>query len=152
MIKKFSNTISLDFLKIIPENIPIAFYDEGIAAGFPSPADDFQELTISFDKEVFGTSPSTTFCARVTGTSMEGAGISNNDIIAVDRLLEPNDGDIAVCLIYDEFTLKRLRVEKDCVWLIPENDEFKPIQITDNESFQIWGIVTHTLKYHRKRK
>ena len=83
---------------------------------------------------------------------MEGAGISNNDIIAVDRLLDPEDGDIAVCLIHDEFTLKRLKVEKDCVWLMPENDNYKPIQITDNESFQIWGIVINTLKFHRKRK
>ena len=132
--------------------LELPFFDVGISAGFPSPADDFQELKISFDKEVFGTSPSTIFCARVSGSSMEGAGISNNDIIAVDRLLDPEDGDIAVCLIHDEFTLKRLRVEKDCVWLIPENDNYKPIQITDNESFQIWGIVINTLKFHRKRK
>lgn len=132
--------------------LELPFFDGGISAGFPSPADDFQELKISFDKEVFGTSPSTIFCARVSGSSMEGAGISNNDIIAVDRLLDPEDGDIAVCLIHDEFTLKRLRVEKDCVWLMPENDNYKPIQITDNESFQIWGIVINTLKFHRKRK
>lgn len=128
----------------------IPYFDGGIPAGFPSPADDFKELTISFDKEVFGSSPSTIFCARVTGSSMEGAGISDNDVIAVDRSLEPKNGDIAVCLIYDDFTLKRLHVTKDCVWLLPENQNYKPIQITDNESFQIWGIVTHTLKYHRK--
>lgn len=147
------NNVTLEFLTSdLTSLIEVPFFDEGISAGFPSPADDFQELKISFDKEVFGTSPSTIFCARVSGSSMEGAGISNNDIIAVDRLLEPEDGDIAVCLIYDEFTLKRLRVEKDCVWLMPENDNYKPIQITDNESFQIWGIVTHTLKDHRKRK
>lgn len=130
----------------------VPYFDGGIQAGFPSPADDFQELTISFDKEVFGSSPSTIFCARVSGSSMEGAGISNNDIIAVDRSLNPEDGDIAVCLIYDEFTLKRLSVEKDCVWLLPENNNYKPIQITDNESFQIWGIVINTLKFHRNRK
>ena len=147
------NSVTLEFLTSdLTALIEVPYFDEGISAGFPSPADDFQELKISFDKEVFGTSASTIFCARVSGSSMEGAGISNNDIIAVDRLLDPEDGDIAVCLIYDEFTLKRLRVEKDCVWLMPENDNYKPIQITENESFQIWGIVINTLKYHRKRK
>lgn len=63
---------------------------------------------------------------------MEGTVISNNDIISVNRLLESKDGDIAVCLIYDEFILKRIRIEKNCVWLMPENDSYKPIQITDN--------------------
>lgn len=153
MKERFLNTTSLEFLKSdLTSAVYFPYFDGGIQAGFPSPADDFQELTISFDKEVFGSSPSTIFCARVTGSSMEGAGISNNDIIAVNRLLEPEDGDIAVCLIYDEFTLKRLHVEKDCVWLLPENDNYKSIQITDNESFQIWGIVINTLKYHRNRK
>lgn len=153
MKERFQNGIKLEFLGLDRRSkIEVPYFDEGVQAGFPSPADDFQELKISFDKEVFSSSPSTIFCARVTGASMEGAGISNNDIIAVNRLLEPENGDIAVCLIYDEFTLKRLKVEKDCVWLMPENDSYKPIQITENESFQIWGIVTHTLKYHRNRK
>lgn len=153
MRERFLITSKLQFYAFeAVETKEMPYFDGGIQAGFPSPADDFQELTISFDKEVFGTSPSTIFCARVSGSSMEGAGISNNDIIAVDRSLNPEDGDIAVCLIYDEFTLKRLRVDKDCVWLLPENDNYKPIQITDNESFQIWGIVINTLKFHRNRK
>lgn len=153
MKERFLNTTTIQFLKSDLTSLQeVPYFDGGIQAGFPSPAGDFQELTISFDKEVFGHSPSTIFCARVSGSSMEGAGISNNDIIAVDRSLDPVDGDIAVCLIYDEFTLKRLRVEKDCVWLMPENDNYQPIQITDNESFQIWGIVINTLKYHRNRK
>lgn len=153
MKERYLNTAKVHFYNFeAVEALEVPYYDDGIPAGFPSPADDFQELTISFDKEVFGHSPSTIFCARVTGSSMEGAGISNNDIIAVDRSLIPENGDIAVCLIYDEFTLKRLKVEKDCVWLLPENDKYKPIQITDNESFQIWGIVINTLKFHRNRK
>lgn len=153
MKERYLITSSIRLYSFVPSGIvKVPYYDDGIQAGFPSPADDFQELTISFDNEVFGTSPSTIFCARVTGSSMEGAGISNNDIIAVDRSLNPEDGDIAVCLIYDEFTLKRIRKEKDCVWLMPENDNYKPIQVTDNEYFQIWGIVINTLKFHRKRK
>ncbi|WP_395075680.1 LexA family protein [Flavobacterium sp.] len=153
MNERFLNTVKIEWLSFdLNFSTVMPYFDDGIQAGFPSPANDFEELTISFDKEVFGSSPSTIFCARVTGASMEGAGISDNDIIAVDRLLIPQDGDIAVCLIHDEFTLKRLKVEKDCVWLMPANDNFKPIQIIDNDSFQVWGIVINTLKYHRKRK
>ena len=153
MKERYLITSSIRLYSFVPsELIKVPYYDDGIQAGFPSPADDFQELKISLDNEVFGSSPSTIFCARVTGYSMEGAGISNNDIIAVDRSLNPEDGDIAVCLIYDEFTLKRIRKEKDCVWLMPENDNYKPIKVTDNEYFQIWGIVINTLKFHRKRK
>ena len=150
MKERYLITTTVEFLQYDNTcSVEVPYYDDGIPAGFPSPADDFQELTISFDKVVFGSSPSTIFCARISGSSMEGAGISDGDIITVDRALKPQDGDIAVCLIYDDFTLKRLRVEKDCVWLMPENDKFKPIQITDNESFQVWGIVTFSLKSHR---
>lgn len=145
--------VSLKFLDVdLSLSNEVPFFDGGVQAGFPSPANDFQELKISFDKEVFGTSPSTIFCARVTGHSMKGAGIDNNDVIVVDRLLDPQNNDIAVCVINNDFTLKRLRVEKDALYLVPENDEFQPIKVNEDDSFQVWGIVTHTLKYHRKRK
>lgn len=132
--------------------IEVPFFNASISAGFPSPAQDFEETRISFDKEVFGTSPSTIYCANVSGNSMIKAGIEDGDIIAVDRILKPRDGDIAVCVLNGEFTLKRLRVEKTCVWLMPENDDYKPILVDNNEELEIWGIVTHTLKNHRKRK
>jgi len=132
--------------------IEVPYFDAGVQAGFPSPAADFEGLTISFDKEVFGTSPSTTFCARVTGDSMKNAGIHNNDVVVVDRLLEPQDGDIAVCVINSEFTLKTIKIDKDCIWLLPENENYSPIKVTQDDEFTVWGIVTHTLKYHRKRK
>lgn len=128
------------------EIIEVPFFDGGIRAGFPSPANDFEELKISFDKEVFGTSPSTTFCAKVTGTSMKGAGIDDGDVIVIDRIIEPKDGKIALCVIDNEFTLKRLKVEKDCVWLVPENEEFQPMQVINNDSFYVWGMLTYVLK------
>ena len=130
----------------VSEIIEVPFFDVGISAGFPSPANDFEELTISFDKEVFGTSPSTTFCARVKGTSMIGAGIDTGDILVIDRIIEPKDGKIALCVIDNEFTLKRLKVEPDCIWLVPENDEFQPIQVVDNDNFYVWGMLTYVLK------
>jgi DNA polymerase V len=141
-----SNNVSLEFLAPdMTSIIEVPYFDGGIPAGFPSPASDFESLTISFDKEVFGTSPSTIFCARVTGHSMQGAGIFDGSIISVDRLKEPEDNKIAVCIIDGEFTLKRLKVDKECIWLMPENDNYKPIKVTENEGFEIWGIVTYVL-------
>ena len=145
------NPISLQFLTHDPQYLAIPYYDCGVQAGFPSPADDWQEVRISFDEEVFSHSPSTKFCVRVTGHSMKNAGIEDGDIIVVDKRLEPLDNDIAVCVINGEFTVKRLKVEKDCVWLIPENEDYPPILINDNEGFEIWGIVINTLKFHRRK-
>lgn len=138
--------MKLEFLKSdLSSIIEVPFFEGGVAAGFPSPAADFEDLKISLDKEVFGNSPSTKFCARVHGASMENAGILDNSIIVIDKLLEPQNGKIAVCVINSEFTLKRLKVEKDFVWLMPENDKFEPLLINENDSFEIWGIVTHCL-------
>jgi DNA polymerase V len=87
-----------------------------------------------------------TFYARVAGQSMIGAGLDDGDLLVIDRSLEPQDGKIAVCLIDGDFTVKRLRVEKDCVWLVAENKRYKPIQVTEENELMIWGIVTHVLK------
>ncbi len=119
--------------------------EEGISAGFPSPADDFKEVRISLDKVVVK-NKAATFYARVAGQSMVGAGLDDGDLLVIDRSLEPTDGKIAVCFIDGEFTVKRLKVDKDCVWLIPENEQYKPLQVTEDNDLIIWGIVTHVLK------
>ena len=84
---------------------------QGISAGFPSPADDFKEIRISLDKELINNQEST-FFARVNGNSMENAGISDGDLIIIDKSLNPENNKIAVCYIDGEFTVKRL-VKKD---------------------------------------
>ena len=119
--------------------------EAGISAGFPSPADDFKETRISLDK-VAVKNEAATFYARVAGQSMIGAGLDDGDLLVIDRSLEPQDGKIAVCLIDGDFTVKRLKVEKDCVWLMAENKRYKPIQVTEENELMIWGIVTHVLK------
>jgi len=119
--------------------------DEGISAGFPSPADDFKEVRISLDKAVVK-NEAATFYARVAGQSMMGAGLDDGDLLVIDRSLEPQDGKIAVCFVDGEFTVKRLKVAQDCVWLMPENDRYKPLQVTEESELIIWGIVTHVLK------
>lgn len=119
--------------------------EEGISAGFPSPADDFKEVRISLDKAVVK-NEAATFYARVAGQSMVGAGLDDGDLLVIDRSLEPIDGKIAVCFVDGEFTVKRLKVDKDCVWLMPENAQYKPLQVTEENELIIWGIVTHVLK------
>lgn len=146
------NDIELTFLhRSAEENIYIPYFDNGVSAGFPSPADDWKEEKISLDREVIGNNVSTTFYVRVSGHSMKNAGIADGDVIVVDKLLDPQTGDICVCVFDGEFTLKRLKVESDCVWLLPENENYPPILIEDNSRFQVWGVVTHTLKYHRRK-
>ena len=117
----------------------------GISAGFPSPAGDFKQDRISLDKELIKHKEAT-FFARVSGQSMVGAGLDNNDLLVIDRSLEPTNNKIAVCLIDGEFTVKRLKVENDRIWLKPENLDYKPIEITEENQFIIWGIVTNVIK------
>ncbi|MDB4116386.1 translesion error-prone DNA polymerase V autoproteolytic subunit, partial [Flavobacteriaceae bacterium] len=96
---------------------------EGISAGFPSPADDFKELRISIDQEVVRNEEAT-FYARVAGESMQGAGLDDGDLLVIDRSLEPADNKIAICFIDGEFTVKRLKVTQDEILLIPENPKY----------------------------
>lgn len=121
------------------------FVDTGISAGFPSPADDFKEERLSLDQELIKNKEAT-FFARVSGQSMIGAGLDDNDLLVIDRSLEPEHNKIAVCFVDGEFTVKRLKVEKDGVWLMPENANYKPIQVTEDNDFVIWGIVTNVIK------
>jgi DNA polymerase V len=123
----------------------IPFVEGGLKAGFPSPADDFLEDKIDFNKE-FIRNKDATFYARVNGNSMKDAGIFDGDILVVDRSIEPQNDKIAVCVIDGEFTVKRIRIEKESVWLIPENDEFKPIKVTPENDFIVWGIVIASIK------
>ncbi|NQW37060.1 MAG: translesion error-prone DNA polymerase V autoproteolytic subunit [Flavobacteriales bacterium] len=119
--------------------------DNGISAGFPSPADDFLDNSIDLNKE-FIKNPSTTFFGRVKGDSMINAGLSHGDLLIVDRSLETVDNKIAVCHIDGEFLVKRIKIEKDIVWLIAENDKYKPIKTTKDNDLLIWGIVTTVIK------
>jgi len=140
------NTTTLHFYSPDTSNkADVWLAEEGISAGFPSPADDFKEVRISLDKAVVK-NEAATFYARVAGQSMVGAGLDDGDLLVIDRSLEPANGKIAVCFVDGEFTVKRLKVDKDCVWLMPENAQYKPLQVTEENELIIWGIVTHVLK------
>jgi DNA polymerase V len=123
--------------------IPLAV--TGISAGFPSPAEDYMEEGIDLNRELIR-NPAATFFGRVRGLSMKDAGISEGDVLIIDKSLEPRDGSVAVCFIDGEFTVKRLKVEQDAVYLIPANNAFKTVKISEENDFTVWGIVTYVIK------
>jgi len=123
----------------------IPFIPDGVSAGFPSPAADFTENNIDLNKEL-SENPLATFYIKVKGNSMIDAGIEDKDVLIVDRSIEPQDNKIAICFIDGEFTVKRIKLEKDCLYLMPENSDYTPIKVTEENELIIWGIVTYVIK------
>ena len=106
------------------------FIKDGISAGFPSPAGDFEEARISLEK-VLVKNKEATFYAKVSGESMKDAGLNDGDILVIDRSEEVKNNKIAVCYVNGEFTVKRVKIEKDHVYLVAENKKYNPIKITE---------------------
>ena len=133
------------FIPDLENPIELPFISAGIKAGFPSPAADFDETKISLDKFLVK-NPEATFYAKASGMSMIGAGIDDGDILVIDRSIEPQNNKIAVCFIDGEFTVKRISVTKDSVYLMPENKQFQPIKVTEDNELIIWGIVMYVVR------
>ena len=121
------------------------FVKDGISAGFPSPASDFEESRISLEK-VLVKNEEATFYARVSGESMKDAGLNDGDILVVDRSEEVKNNKIAVCYLNGEFTVKRIKREKNKLYLMPENKKYKPIELKEGNELIIWGIVEYVIK------
>ncbi len=119
--------------------------EQGISAGFPSPADDFKEIRISLDRELINNEEST-FYARVSGDSMENAGLSDGDLLVIDRSINAENNKVAICLLDGEFTVKRIIKKKDKLYLKPENKKYKKIEINNENELIIWGVVTYVIK------
>lgn len=132
-------------------SLELPYADQGIQAGFPSPAQDYITESIDLNVELIH-HPSATFYGKVCGDSMIEEGIEPGDILVIDRSIEPDNGDLAVCSVDGEFTVKRIKFEKNKVWLIPSNETFDPILITPDCRFTVWGVVTHTIKNNRRRR
>lgn len=116
-----------------------------IAAGFPSPAEDYSDVKLDLNKLVVR-NPSSTFYARVSGLSMVGDGIDDGDLLVIDKSIEPIDGVLAVCFVDGEFTLKRFENHGDYGLLLPSNPDFEPIRVDADNEFMIWGVVTYIIK------
>ncbi len=127
------------------QELYLPYIESGVKAGFPSPAADFEESSISLDQYVVKNKEAT-FYAKANGQSMIGAGIDDGDILVIDRSLEPKNNKIAICFIDGDFTVKRIKIKKNEVFLVPENPNFQKMKITEENQFIIWGIVTYVLK------
>jgi len=123
--------------------VPLAA--SSVHAGFPSPADDFLEGTLDLDSLVVR-HPEATFFARVEGDSMKDEGIVEGDILVVDKAVEPADGCLAVAWIDGEFTLKRVRMERGRVLLVPANPVYPTIEVGPDDDFAVWGVVQWVVK------
>ena len=115
-----------------------------VSAGFPSPAEDYLEGTLDLNQYLVK-HPAATFFVRVTGDSMIGAGIHAGDILIVDRSLEARDGKVVIAVVNGELLVKRLRMEKERIYLASENQDYPPLVITDLMEFEVWGVVTNVI-------
>ena len=116
----------------------------GVSAGFPSPADDYLDRKLDLNEHLVK-NPAATFFVRVAGDSMIGAGINDNDILVVDRSLEPASGSIVIAVINGELTVKRLLKRKDSWRLVAENPDYPDLEIIAETPLEIWGVATYAI-------
>ena len=139
----------MEVLKMSELNITLPFFDTSIPAGFPTPALDYQEEEIDLSR-FLQPNPATTFIVRVKGDSMTDASIPDGCMAVVDRSIRPATGDIIVAALNGEYTVKRL-VKAGRSWVLhPENAFYKPVIITEDADFQVWGVVTAVIVDMRK--
>jgi len=129
-----------------PSSLSLRYFVSPVAAGFPSPADDYIERHLSLD-ELLIKHPSATYLVRAEGDSMIGSGIFNQDILLVDRSLTPRHGDIVVAAIGGELTCKYLNLKTR--QLVSANAKYPPIPIPEDMECLIEGVVTSSLRLHR---
>lgn len=119
-----------------------------VSAGFPSPAEDYVEGYIDLNMMVVR-NPYATFYVRVSGDSMSNIGIYPNCLLVVDRSIETHDGDIIIARVFNELCVKRLSIHSDGrVRLLPENENYKPIEVTEKMDFEVWGKVLYSIQPH----
>ena len=135
----------------LSSELDLPFVDGGIKAGFPSPAQDYITESIDLNK-VLVRHTETTFYAKVSGDSMRDMGISDGDLVIIDRSIEAQSGDLVAAFLDKEFTLKQFKFDRAnrCAWLIPANPKYEPIKVTEDNEFLIWGVVTSCIKQFRK--
>ncbi|TVM19835.1 LexA family transcriptional regulator [Oceanidesulfovibrio indonesiensis] len=126
-----------------PCGLPL--YSAPVSAGFPSPAEDFVEATLDLNNYLVR-HPAATFFVRVVGDSMRDAGIHSGDLLVVDRAVDPAPGRIVVAAVDGELTVKRLMERSGCLLLMPANPDFDPLDVTEDESFAVWGVVTAVVR------
>lgn len=132
---------------VTPCVIPIA--SEAVAAGFPSPAEDYAAGEINLSEQLID-HPAATFLVRVAGESMLDAGINDGDELIVDRSLTPQDGDVVVAVVDGEFTVKTFSAGRPPA-LLPANPDYPPITVSDCTDVSVWGVATTCLRHLRRQ-
>ena len=127
-------------------NLKMPYFEGGVSAGFPSPAEDYMHAKLDLN-ELLVEHPSATYYVRVNGDSMLGAGIVSGDLLVVDRSLEVTNNCIVVAHIDGEFTVKRIKKIKTKMFLQAENESYKPIEITEEMDFELFGVVAHAIHH-----
>jgi len=118
-----------------------------VAAGVPSPAEDYVEGRIDLNRELIK-HPLATFYIRVEGDSMIDAGIQPGALLVVDRAVEVHEGHVIVARLGDELCVKRFSTAGGRIWLMPANDRYEPIEVTEEMDFEIWGRVLYSIHCH----
>ena len=124
-----------------PTDISCPMVSGTVAAGFPSPADDYIDGKLDLNSHLIK-HPAATYFVRAAGDSMIGAGIHHDDILIVDRSLEPCNGSVVIAAVEGDLTVKRLRMSGGKTMLMPDNGDYRPIAIGEGTSCEVWGVVT----------
>lgn len=130
------------------KTLSLPFFTAAVQAGFPSPADDHIEDRLDLN-ELLIQNKTATFFVRVEGHSMKNAGITHGDILIVDRSITPSNHSVVIAVINGEFTVKKLHRTQEKIFLVPENEEYPLIEVTEEMDCILWGVVTfviHPLK------
>ena len=144
-MKKKNPTPALEFFSPAEaKKLELPLYVHHVAAGFPSPAEDYLEKKLDLNEYLIS-NPSSTFFVKVNGHSMVNAGILDGDILIVDRSKEASDKRIVIAVLNGEFTVKRIRKKSGKLLLLPENEQYPPIEVTPEMDFRIWGVVTYAI-------
>ena len=134
----------MDFFDSTTKRFRIPLLNDSVSAGFPSPADDYTEENIDLNEHLIS-NPFSTFFLRVKGDSMINAGIKDKDLIIVDKSLIAKPGDIVIAMIDGEFTIKRLSIKNDELYLKAENNNYPDFRFKHHIDVQIWGVVIYSI-------
>jgi DNA polymerase V len=145
LLIKSDGSISKIWFADDSQGIELPFFETKVQAGFPSPAEDHLEQRLDLNTLVIA-NPNATFFVRVAGESMRDIGISDGDILVVDRSIESWENRVVVAVIDSEFTIKRFTTDQEAVLLKAENSDYPSIKITPEMDFSVWGVVSWTLK------
>ena len=134
----------MDSFDSITKRFKIPLLNDSVSAGFPSPADDYTEENIDLNEHLIS-NPFSTFFLRVKGDSMINAGIKDKDLIIVDKSLTAKTGNIIIAMIDGEFTMKRLSIKNNELYLKAENHNYPDFRFKNHINVQIWGVVIYSI-------